>query len=109
MYNSNCFEQLVHNIFKKGDGEFHALFFVIFVISNLLAKRNMLSNQVEREIIKHVCKWDDHIIMTWDYENINVIYFLGQEKENMMWIFLNYWRIYCTRTYHWHYMLELKM
>jgi hypothetical protein len=41
----------------------------------------MLSNQVEGEIIKHVHKWDDHIIMTWDYENINVIYFLGQDKE----------------------------
>jgi hypothetical protein len=56
MYDSNCFEQLVHNIFKKGDGEFHALFFIIFAISNLLAKRNMLSNQVEGEIIKHVHK-----------------------------------------------------
>jgi hypothetical protein len=41
----------------------------------------MLSNQVEGEIIKHARKWDDHIVMTWDYESVDVIYFLGQEKE----------------------------
>jgi len=41
----------------------------------------MLSNQVEGEIIKQAHKWDDHIVMTWDYESVDVIYFLGQEKE----------------------------
>jgi hypothetical protein len=51
------------------------------VILNLFAKQNILSNQVEGEIIKQACKWDDHIIMTWDYESIIIIYFLGQEKE----------------------------
>jgi len=39
-------------------------FFVTFVILNLFAKRNMLSNQVEGEIIKQARKWDDHIVMT---------------------------------------------
>jgi hypothetical protein len=84
MYDSNCFEQLVHNIFKKGGGGgFHTLVFVIFVILNLFAKQNILSNQIEGEIIKQACKWDDHIIMTWDYESIIVIYFLGQEKRKI--------------------------
>ncbi len=55
-------------------------FFVIFVISIFFAKQNMSSNQVEREIIKQAHKWDDHTIMTWDYEGGDVIYFLGQKE-----------------------------
>jgi hypothetical protein len=40
-----------------------------------------LSNKVEGEIIKHAHKWDNHTIMTWDYEGENIIYFLGQEGK----------------------------
>jgi hypothetical protein len=47
----------------------------MFVISIFFAKQNMLSNQVEGKIIEQVCKWDNHTIMTWDYEEANVIYF----------------------------------
>jgi hypothetical protein len=25
--------------------------------------------------------WEDHTIMTWDYEGVDVIYLLGEEKE----------------------------
>jgi hypothetical protein len=40
----------------------------------------MSSNQVERKIIKQAREWDDHTIMTWDYEGGDAIYFLGQEE-----------------------------
>jgi hypothetical protein len=40
----------------------------------------MLSNQVEGKIIKQAHEWDDHTIVTWDYEGADVIYFLGQEE-----------------------------
>jgi hypothetical protein len=40
----------------------------------------MLNNQVEGKIIKHAHEWDDHTIVTWDYEGVDVIYFLGQKK-----------------------------
>ncbi len=40
----------------------------------------MFNNQVEGGIIEQACKWDNHTIVTWDYEGANVIYFLGQGK-----------------------------
>jgi hypothetical protein len=40
----------------------------------------MLSIQIEGEIIKQVCEWDDHAIVTWDYEGADVIYFPSQEE-----------------------------
>jgi hypothetical protein len=40
----------------------------------------MLSNQVEGEIIEQVGEWNNHTIMTWVYEGVEVIYFLGHEK-----------------------------
>ncbi len=40
----------------------------------------MSSNQVEKEIIEHDANWDNHTIVTWDYEGAYVIYFLGQEE-----------------------------
>jgi hypothetical protein len=40
----------------------------------------MSSNQVEEEIIEHDANWDNHTIVTWDYEGADVIYFLGQEE-----------------------------
>jgi hypothetical protein len=67
----------VHNTLKKGGRGFHAFVFVIFMIPIFFTKQNMLSNQVEGEIIKQACKWDDHTIITWDYEGEDVIYFLG--------------------------------
>ncbi len=40
----------------------------------------MLSNQVEGKIIEQAREWDNHTIVTWDYEGVDVIYFLGHEK-----------------------------
>jgi hypothetical protein len=34
----------------------------------------MLSNQVEGEIIKLTSEWDEHTIVTWVYEGVDVIY-----------------------------------
>ncbi len=60
----------------------------------------MLSNQVEGEIIEQVHKWDDHTIVTWDYEGVNVICFLGQEEGQYdVDIFLLSENL-LTRTYH---------
>jgi hypothetical protein len=75
VYDSSCFGQLVCNTSKKkgggGGGEgkvFHALFFVIFVQNEIC------------QIIKQVQEWDDHTIVTWDYEGEDVIYFPSQKK-----------------------------
>ncbi len=40
----------------------------------------MSNNQVEGKLIEQAPKWDDNTIMTWVYEGIDVIYFLGQEE-----------------------------
>jgi hypothetical protein len=40
----------------------------------------MSSNQVEGEIIEHAHKWDDHIVVTWDYEGVDVTYFPSLEE-----------------------------
>ncbi len=40
----------------------------------------MSINQVQEEIIKHAANWDNHTIVTWVYETVDVIYFLGQEE-----------------------------
>ncbi len=54
---------------KGGEGKvFHALFFVIFVQNEIC------------QIIKQVQEWDDHTIVTWDYEGEDVIYFPSQKK-----------------------------
>jgi len=50
------------------------------VIPIFFAKQNMSSNQVEEKIIEHDASWDNHTIVTWDYERADVIYFLGQEE-----------------------------
>jgi hypothetical protein len=46
----------------------------------LLYTKFELSNQVDGEIIEQARKWDDHTIMTWDYEGADVIYFPSQEE-----------------------------
>jgi hypothetical protein len=52
------------------------------VIPIFFAKLNMSSNQVEGEIIEQaqVHEWDDHTIVIWDYEGVDVIYFLSLEE-----------------------------
>jgi hypothetical protein len=68
----------------------------------------MSSNQVEGEIIKQACKWNNHTIVTRDYEGADIIYFLGQEGKydvDISYLLKGYY----TRTYHWHYMLKLRM
>jgi hypothetical protein len=42
------------------------------------AKQIMMSNQVEKEIIEQAREWDNHTIVTLDYEKTNVIYFPSQ-------------------------------
>jgi hypothetical protein len=41
----------------------------------------MSSCQVEGEIIEPISNWDNHTIMIWVYEGVDVIYFLGQEGK----------------------------
>jgi hypothetical protein len=48
------------------------------VIQIISAKQIMMSNHIEKEIIKQAHEWDDHTIVTWDYERANVIYFPSQ-------------------------------
>ncbi len=45
------------------------------MIPKFFAKQIMMNYQVEKEIIEQVHEWDDHTIVTWDYEKANVIYF----------------------------------
>jgi hypothetical protein len=40
----------------------------------------MSRNQVEGEIIEQAHEWDNHTIVTWDYEGTNVICFPSQEE-----------------------------
>jgi hypothetical protein len=67
------------------------------------------SNQIEGKIIKQAHKWDDHTIVTWDYEGANVIHFLGQEEGQYNVDFFYYLKTYCTRTYHKHFMSKLRI
>jgi hypothetical protein len=75
VYDFDCFGQLVCNILKIVGEGIPCIFWVIFVIPIFFTKRNMLSNQVEREIIEQTSEWDDHTIVTWVYEGADVIYF----------------------------------
>jgi predicted transglutaminase-like protease len=45
------------------------------VIPIFFAKQIMMNNQVEKEIIKQAREWDNHNVVTLDYEKANVIYF----------------------------------
>jgi hypothetical protein len=50
----------------------------------------MSSNQTEGKIIKQACEWDDHIIMTWDYEGHMSYISQAKKRENMMSTFFGY-------------------
>jgi hypothetical protein len=75
MYDFDCFGQLVCNILKRVGEGIPCIFLGYFCDSNFFTKRNMLSNQVEREIIEQTSEWDDHTIVTWVYEGADAIYF----------------------------------
>lgn len=89
MYDSNCFKQSVCNIFKKGGGIL-CIIFCCFCDFKFNCQTKYVEHQVEGEIIKHACEWNDHTIMTWHYESANVIYFLSQEEGkydvNISWL-----------------------
>jgi hypothetical protein len=75
-------------------------FFGFFVIPNFFIKKKMSNNQVEGEIIEQTKKWDDHTIMIWVYEGVMSYISQAKKKANMLWIFFDCRKIYCTRTYH---------
>jgi hypothetical protein len=72
----------------------------------IYAQATMPNNQNKGERGKEVSSnmiiddndtWDDHTIVTWDNEGEYVIYLPSKRKGNIMWILLDYHKIFFTR------------
>ncbi len=108
MYDSSYYGKFVHNILKRGGGtpctifcrfcDFKFFCKMIYVKQLRWGKGNRVGSRVGRP--------HHHDLEIWG--GMSYISY-AKRKVNMMWIFLGYWKTYCIRTYHWHYMLEIRM